>query len=213
MNIADKLVTIAENEQKVYDAGKKAQYDLFWDTIQNKGGIRDHTYLFYNFPGELFNPKYNFRATYSTTNTLGYAFAMSTITDMVKNTDCTNLYGTLNYTWYQCKNLVNARTLIVVDRFDYSYAFYNCIELVEIRFSGTIGKNGLSFAQSTKLSKASIESVINTLSVTTSGLTVTFSKTAVNKAFETSSGANDGSTSTEWTTLRNSKSNWTISLA
>jgi hypothetical protein len=33
MNIAEKLKTVAENEQKVYDAGKKAEYDAFWDSI------------------------------------------------------------------------------------------------------------------------------------------------------------------------------------
>jgi hypothetical protein len=33
---------------------------------------------------------------------------------------------------------------------------------------------------------------------------------AVNKAFETSEGANDGKTSTEWETLIGTKTNWTI---
>ena len=37
MSIAEKLQQIAENEQNVYDAGKKAQYDEFWDNYQNKG--------------------------------------------------------------------------------------------------------------------------------------------------------------------------------
>ena len=31
MSIADKLITIAENEQKVYHAGKQAEYNKFWD--------------------------------------------------------------------------------------------------------------------------------------------------------------------------------------
>ena len=31
MSIADKLQTILENEQKVFDAGKKAENERFWD--------------------------------------------------------------------------------------------------------------------------------------------------------------------------------------
>mgnify|MGYP003296383754 CR=1 FL=1 len=34
MSISDKLQTIAENEQRVFDAGKKTQYDEFWDALQ-----------------------------------------------------------------------------------------------------------------------------------------------------------------------------------
>lgn len=82
------------------------------------------------------------------------------------------------------------------------YAFNQCKKLEEVRFYGTIGSNGIDFQHSTKLSRASIESVINALSSTTSGLSVTFSKTAVNSAFTTA----------EWNALAATKSNWTISL-
>ena len=51
------------------------------------------------------------------------------------------------------------------------------------------------------------------LSTTTTGLTVTFSKTAVDKAFETAEGANDGSTSPEWLALVATRPNWGIGLA
>ena len=83
--------------------------------------------------------------------------------------------------------------------------------LKEIRFEGVIGT---SFNMSTcpALSKETIESIISHLSTTTSGLTLTLKKTNVNNAFETSSGANNGSTSAEWTALIATRSNWTISL-
>lgn len=60
----------------------------------------------------------------------------------------------------------------------------------------------INFKWSTLLSKASIESIINALSTTTSGLTVTLSETAVNNAF----------TAEEWDALEATKTNWTISL-
>jgi hypothetical protein len=65
-----------------------------------------------------------------------------------------------------------------------------------------IGQKNFNVHWSPKLSKASIESIINALSSTTSGLTVTISKTAKEAAF----------TSAEWSALIATKSNWTISL-
>ena len=78
MSISDKLITIAENEQKVFDAGykrgkqegdygkgvedgKKAEYDNFWDNFQNYGTRRGYQYAFaYSYWNEnIFKPKYN----------------------------------------------------------------------------------------------------------------------------------------------------------
>ena len=61
MSIAEKLVAVAENEQKVYDAGKKAEYDNFWDDFQDNGELRNYQEAFaYNRWNERnFKPKYN----------------------------------------------------------------------------------------------------------------------------------------------------------
>lgn len=217
MSMADKLVAIAENEQKVYDAGKQEQEAFFWDSVQNRGiGGVTYTSRFrdWNFPNaeKIYNPKYDFYhpSKYSATN----AFREWTkISDILKDNYFDRAQCHLEYTFYYSISLVNARTLYVREDTTFTGPFLGCSKLEEIRFSGSIGQNGISFVNSSKLSKASIESTINALSSTKSGLTVTFSKTSVDKAFETSLDANDGSTSSEWTTLRNSKSNWTISLA
>lgn len=37
MTIAEKLTTVAENQQRVFDAGKQAEYDRFWDAYQQNG--------------------------------------------------------------------------------------------------------------------------------------------------------------------------------
>jgi hypothetical protein len=87
-----------------------------------------------------------------------------------------------------------------------------CNELVELEMIGENKYDGLNLKYSKKLNKASVENVVNTLSKNTTGVKVTISKTAVNKAFETSVGANNGSTSAEWEALKNSKSNWIINL-
>ena len=66
MSIAEKLTTIAENQQKVYDAGKQAEYDRFWDLFQQNG-----TRVHYNnaFVGsgwvpDLLNFKYDLRVVH-----------------------------------------------------------------------------------------------------------------------------------------------------
>lgn len=91
-------------------------------------------------------------------------------------------------------------------------SFQACGGIEYIGFEGTIAANGLNLQWSTLLNKSSIEGLVSTLSTTTSGLSVTLSLKAVNTAFETSEGAADGSTSEEWTTLVNTRSNWTINL-
>ena len=83
-----------------------------------------------------------------------------------------------------------------------SGSFKSCVLLVDIEIEGVIGKNGLNFQWSTSLSKASITSIINALSTTTEGLTVTLSKTAKEAAF----------TADEWSALIATRTNWTISL-
>lgn len=66
MSIADKLVTIAENETKVYEAGKKAEYDRFWDAFQDNGARTRYENAFYAVTrvAELFYPKYDIRPIY-----------------------------------------------------------------------------------------------------------------------------------------------------
>ena len=102
----------------------------------------------------------------------------------------------------------------------FSNAFAYCGATEEIIFTegSVIASNGLNLQWSKNLSKTSIKSIINALSATTEGLSVTFSETAVNKAFETSEGLADGSTSAEWIALAGNETtesirpNWNISL-
>lgn len=87
---------------------------------------------------------------------------------------------------------------------------FNIKTLREIRLQGFVNVN-LSMT-SAHLSADSLRSVISCLSPTASGMALTLSQAAVNVAFETSEGVNDGSTSTEWLTLTGEHSNWTVSL-
>lgn len=140
-----------------------------------------------------------------------YTFSGSRI-DVIEDIGMNNAYCFAN-TFAYCSELHTIECIYPDENTLFISAFVDCKKLVNLTVNGVIGQNGFNVQWSTLLDKESHISIINALSTTTSGLTVTFSKTAVNKAFETASGANDGSTSSEWLTLVGTRSNWTIALA
>lgn len=210
MNISEKLIKIAENEQRVYDTGKaegieqgkQAEYDAFWNAFQVNGTRTTYTSAFANsyWSGDAYNPKYPITPT--SNNGAMQIFAWNTAIEDIKvpvtiYDDVSNLF-TYNYKLKRIPKLIIAPKGLT----KMSGAFDYCNELEELNVEGTINIGGINLQWSTKLSKASIESVINALSTTTSGLSVTFSKTAKATAF----------TDDEWATLIATKPNWTINL-
>ena len=204
MSIAEKLQTVAENQQKVYAAGKQEEYDHFWDALQNFGNKKNYAYAFIGmgWTDETFKPKYNIVPT-----TMGYMFTQCGIVDLV---DCLERCGVVldtsqctSFGWMlsdgcQIKHfplidlsasasfqdgfryagkLESGSFVNVKPTHTWSNAFANCSSLVDITFSGTIGKT-ISFAQSSKLSTASIQSIIDALADLTgeTAQTLTFHK-------------------------------------
>lgn len=130
-------------------------------------------------------------------------------------------YATASNMFNNAKNLETIEKIIFYKDCKYSIAgmFNLCPKLREVQFEGELlpfqgTKSGnLDMSSCTLLSKNSIISCINVLSLESSGKTATFSQAAVDKAFETSEGANDGSTSDEWLALEATKEPaWTIAL-
>lgn len=190
---------------EVYEAGKNNERLKLWNVLQNNGEPRIFQYAFaYVWTDEIYNPIYDLEGP-----RFNNTFFGSKITDTKVSIKPTNdeMQGT-----FGSSSIEVVRKLILNENIKYSIIFNNCSNLRELTIEGTIGQNGFSVEHSTLLSKDSITSIINALSTTTSNLTITLSKTAVNNAFETSSGAGDGSTSEEWNTLIATKSNWSISL-
>ena len=79
------------------------------------------------------------------------------------------------------------------------------------KIEGVIG-NDISIP-SPQLNKLTLTNLINALSETTSNKSLSISRTAINREFETAEGLADGSTSAEWLALVATKPNWTISLS
>ena len=246
MSIADKLALIAENQQKVFEAGKQAEYDNFWDTYQQKGNRTNYGYAFrgHDWTDDIFNPKYDLILT--TAYSGAQMFHSSGITRLASKLkekglrfDTSALSSTGALQMFQessikdvpeldlrkCTNIGyifgSGAKVETIEKFIISEqantglgtAFGQASKLKHIIFDGVLATTGMNLKDSTLLDKESIISLINILSTTTSGLAVTLSLTAVNKAFETSENANDGSSSVEWQTLVNTKKNWTINLS
>lgn len=209
------IETVCEHQyDKGYDVGldegKQAEYDRFWDMFQQNGNRKGYQNAFMTaWDDTAYNPKYPIVCQSNIYAATGL-FSGSTITDtkvpiMIRNTRADTLFQ-------DCVNLKRIPSLTFENLVRFSNTFRNCKALEELNLYGTLDIDGFDVQWSTRLSKSSIESIINALSATTSGLSVTFSRTSVNTAFETSEGAADGSTSAEWTELANTKSNWTINL-
>ena len=206
----------AELEQTLYgtDTGGKSFYDILWDNLQQNGKRVQYVsaFAYTGWNDKNYNPKYPITPTNS--NGINGLFLWNQqITDTKVPI---TVFGSASQAFYQCVRLKRIPKLIFSGTTNVNNMFSNCSALEELYCEGTIDIDGLNLKDCTKLSKESITSIINALSTATKGLTVTLSKVAVNTAFETSEGANDGELSSEWDALggeNREKKNWTISLS
>lgn len=227
-----KTADYAEKVAEVYEAGKKAEYDAFWDSYQ-KNGKRTHYAFAFSGQGwnqSNFKPKYDlvvvgdgrYMFAYGALVGLDLTEHLESIGITLDTSQCTNFNNMFNYgspKRVPTLDTTSANTLQqisyqssvvtfdkIILRNDGSQTFNNPFVatsgIVNLNLEGVIGQNGFNIKDCKKLSKASIESIINALSTTTSGLTVTLSQEAVNNAF----------TAEEWAALIATRTNWTISL-
>jgi hypothetical protein len=234
MTVAEKLTRAKADYDEVYEAGKKAEYDEFWDSFQKNGERTGYENAFSDWIGKCFKPKYDLKmvGAYSATQLFRRAanfdlkamtvdrgvlfdtseatranstFIQSSIGEIppLDLKSCTEMSQTFQSMYYGGAytttkiTLNNIREDCVFDR-----TFYQASYLEEIIVTGTIGQNGFNTSDCKKLSKDSIISIVNALSDTATGKTLTLSKVAVETAF----------TDAEWDALEATKTNWTISL-
>ena len=88
MSIADKLTTVAENVPKVYEAGKSAEWNAFWDAFQLNGTRTNYISAFYSagvgsggWNDEIFKPKYDIKLV----GTCDSIFFRTDVTDFTKS--------------------------------------------------------------------------------------------------------------------------------
>ncbi len=221
--------------------GKQSEYDRFWDTFQDYGNRIDYMWAFRHWNTDYIRPKYKVQNITQSSDSFfqhstvkkieaeyfdftginqltllppqGAAYAMFNACRQLEEIEDLNIPAGAYYgTWYNCVSLRKIAVIRCTAGKAFTIAFNNCTALEDVTFTGTMSMNGLDLQWSTKLSKASIENIIGVLSASVSGCTVTLSKTAVDKAFETLPGVRDGSTSDAWAALIGTKPTWTVAL-
>ena len=248
MSIAEKLTSIAEKQIDVYNAGKqkgydqgyregemagwiegeeagrKAEYDRFWDTYQQNGKRTNYANAFggLGWTDALFKPKYDIQITdsymmfrntqvtdlsnlsvlldFSKSTNMQYMFQWAT-TNHIGVVDMSYMAGQTHGMFGYTYELHTIDKIIVTERVIFSSdAFMQANALSNVTFEGVIG-NSIDF-QWCPLTKESITNIVEHLSPTVTGKTATFNKTAKEAAF----------TDTEWAALIANKTNWTFSL-
>lgn len=228
----DEDTGFADAVDEVYEAGEKSEYDRFWDDFQLDGDGKRKTYLPYFFSGQgwngrSFKPKHDiicgnnganglFRQStimnlkqilidcgvtldVSKATSLQYAFGFAALTKLPK-IDMSS--STNNDGIFADDPVEEIDEIVVSKKTTFTASSFRCTKLKHMIVTGTIAKNNFNVSSCTLLDKESITSIINALSSTTSGLSVTISKTAKEAAF----------TADEWSALIAAKTNWTINL-
>ncbi len=214
----------------VYDAGKQIGKSEFWDKYQDYGNITQYEQAFVGdrWNDETFTPKYDMNLSYWGGNQMFYkcgivdlkgALEKCGVTLNTKNChafngcfqdsktkiipilDLTNADYSTNYMFATKAVETIEKIISSVNTNHGTYMFQNATALTDITFEGVIAKN-IDIHWS-PLSKASILSIIEHLSDTASGQTLTLSKAAKEAAFG----------DTEWAELIATKPNWSVSLA
>ena len=185
-----------------YNEGQQAEYDRFWDSFQQSGTRRNYPYAFGGscWKDDTFNPKYDIIINNLCTNMFAYS-------SQITSTKVPIIIDSSGYStgvFLSCTRLKTIPSLKVCETNQtFSTWFQDCTALENITFTkDSVVAASISFQWSTKLTKASIESIFGALSASASGKSLSLPKTAVNNAF----------TDAEWATLVATKSNWTINL-
>lgn len=228
MSMAEKLTTVAANQEKVYEAGQQSAYDRFWDVYQQNGKRTDYRGCFggAGWTWELFRPKYDLKPAWGAGSDMFRGTQLSgSLKQHLSNIgialDCSEMinatamfYSTttvtetpdlnfgkctsLNMTFYGCTALESCKIIVSAACTNYNNAFANCTALTNLTIEGEIAAT--LDLKSCPLSRASILSVYHALSATKTGQTLSLNKAAVEAAFTTE----------EWNAMKAAKSNWTL---
>lgn len=206
MSISEKLIAIAENEQKVYDSGIAWFEDKLLHGRESFGAtvvgifakisLSGYTFkktfrpvgkiarMFYDYKGSYLPNNMDFSgitSIWDSANNTGQCFMWSTSLKEIPD------YGLkameLGNSFDYCRELVTIEKIRITETLT-PPTFKECISLVNLTFEGVIGKD-ISVSSCKKLSHSSLMNIIECLkdySTDTSGTTYTFTMGADNIA-------------------------------
>lgn len=161
MSIAEKLSLVAENQEKVFDAGRKKEYDIFWDNYQQKGARRSYINGFYGaaWTDENFKPKYDIIVEGSG----GWMFQNAKISKLDVKLDlsgCTNVQsmfanssfirlpeldvsgcGDLKSMFHTASKLKKISCIVLGKNQTFTNTFSRCTSLENVKFAGDISRS------------------------------------------------------------------------
>jgi len=182
MSIAEKLKTVAENEEKVFTAGKKAEQTGFWSFYQQDGNRTsyDNAFAGVGWTDETFNPKHPIVPT--------SAYMMFRYAEITKDIfDCIDLSQSTNngYAFYGAKfksirvDVSGVSSLLSVlgqssatetinlkvsdEGVKVTDCFVNMRGLKNLTIEGVISEGNINIGVSTLLTVESAKSLINAL--------------------------------------------------
>lgn len=178
MSIAEKFEVLAD---AVYEKGKQAQHNEFWDTYQKNPNQLDpppKTNYKYMFGGEgwnseTFKPKYDMIG--SSFERTFHSAAIEEIDVAIDMSGIASLTG-CNQSFYNA-TLLRKIARFIPPPYAISNSFTNCGALEEMTIAGEI-TNDLSFADSPKLNTSTLDSIVNNLGYVTVKTTLTLHTTA-----------------------------------
>ena len=127
-------------------------------------------------------------------------FSYSDFTE-IPTIDCSSLTTATTNLFNANGNLTKIEKIITHENVTYQNWFRYDTLLADVTFEGVIGQN-IDFSPCHNLSRASIENIVEHLSDTSTGKTLTLSNSAVNRAFKP----------VEFEALKAERTNWTFSL-
>lgn len=210
MSIADKLTVIAENEQRVFEAGMSKAESDFWDVVQNFGNRKVYDGAFRLWECEYIRPKYKVipNSTYGVGRLCygnislkkvekqyfdlsGIRIDFSTNANENMFTGCINLEEVedlgipasgYRYTFAECPKLRTIEIVRVAENSSFVDPFKMCYVLTNLTIEGVIGQNGINVSYSTEITHTSLMSIINALKTFTDGTTKTVTLGSTNLA-------------------------------
>ena len=171
---------LTDKINKVFEQGKKTEYDRFWDTLQENGNRTSYECAFsggtFSWNDKTYNPKYPIVCGSDTTVTANKTFYNIPLTDTKVPI---TIEGTrFDNTFAYCVYLKRIPSLTLNNLVRIQNPFQNCRALEELNVYGTIDIDGLNLSYSPLLTKASLLTVINALKDFSE--TVTINKEIVN---------------------------------
>ena len=189
MNIADTLTTIAQNQQKVYDAGRDAERLRLYNAMTNYGARKDYqhafryadysdvefikpvmvgqgskqasaAYIFRYYNGNRLPRNINL-SKISTTATHGEMFHYAQKLEEIEDIGIPTLDSYQN-AFKDCTNLKKIHKMRVHETTTFYQTFTGCESLEEVWFDGTIGKN-ISFEDCPNLTFDCVNDIFNHL--------------------------------------------------